>query len=310
MIRLHNTSGGDIARAIGSERHRMGSPTTGMVLTMLILSDEEHQADATEAAVNSAREHPMRILTLVPRPGGDADVIDADITVGGDDGPGEVAVVRLRGDRSTHANSVVIPLLLPDTPIVAWWPSSPPKDLAHDPIGFHAQRRITDAAAADDPWQALQTRCRNYSPGDTDLAWTRLTPWRSVLAAMLDRHTAPIRSAHIGVGGNNPSAALLASWLMVNLQVEVTFDITDGPGITEVTLHSAAGDLRLTRSDGVVAMLSAPGVPDAPVALSRRRLAELLAEELRRLTPDEVYAHALSGINQIKWLPRNDASGG
>ncbi len=299
MIRLHDTSGGDIARAISHERHRMGSPTTGMVLTLLILSDEEHQADATEAAVNSAREHPMRILTLVPRPAGDADAIDADINVGGDDGPGEVAVVRLRGDRAEHGNSVVIPLLLPDTPIVAWWPSNPPENLARDHIGSHAQRRITDSSADPDPWSALQTRRLNYAPGDTDLAWTRLTPWRSVLAAMLDRHTGPVMSADIGVNGASPSASLLASWLMVNLGIEVTFTPTPGPGITHVTLETTEGALSLDRPDGAVAMLNVPGVPPAPVALSRRHLAELLAEELRRLTPDEVYARALANLDQV-----------
>ncbi|MFM7212062.1 MAG: hypothetical protein ACKOYQ_08700, partial [Actinomycetota bacterium] len=66
MIRLEDTSGGAISRAISEERHRMGSPATGMVLTMLILADEEYASDATEAAVLSARQHPMRILTLIP----------------------------------------------------------------------------------------------------------------------------------------------------------------------------------------------------------------------------------------------------
>lgn len=300
MIRLHDISGGDIAGAISSERHRMGSPTTGMVLTLLIMSNESHQADATQSAVDSAREHPMRILTMVPRPGGDADVIDADIAVGGDDGPGEVAVVRLRGARATHANSVVIPLLLPDTPIVAWWPAHAPESVAKDPIGLHAQRRITDTAMADDPRAELLIRARNYIPGDTDLAWTRLTPWRTVLAAILDRHVSPVQSARIGVGKNNPSGVLLASWLQLCLNVEVTLSDNAGPGITDVVMTTAEGDLSLSRIDGAVASLSAPGVPDSPVALARRSSAELLAEELRRLTPDAVYGSALAGVENVR----------
>ena len=79
MIRLEDTSGGAIARAIAEERHHMGSPATGMVLTMLILSNEELASDATEAAVLSARQHPMRILTLIPRPGRGPDQIDAQV---------------------------------------------------------------------------------------------------------------------------------------------------------------------------------------------------------------------------------------
>ena len=84
MIRLEDTSGGAVAAAIASERHRMGSSATGMVLTLLILADEESQADATAAAVGAARQHPMRIVTLVPRPGKDTR-LDAEISVGGDD---------------------------------------------------------------------------------------------------------------------------------------------------------------------------------------------------------------------------------
>lgn len=295
MIRLENTSGSEISRAISHERHRMGAATTGMVLSLLILSDEEFQEDATSAAATSAREHPMRILTLIPRPGRGPDQIDAQIFVGGDDGPGEVAVVRLRGDRAEHANSLVVPLLLPDTPVVAWWPTAPPEHVADDPIGRHAQRRITDAATEEDPLAALAVRRANYEPGDVDLAWTRLTPWRSVLAATLDRDTPRITAARVGVEADNPSGVLLMAWLAGHLGVPVEHDVTAGPGITEVAIVTDEGEIRVSRHDGTVATLSRPGMPDSPVALARRPLGELIAEELRRLTPDEVYADALAG---------------
>mgnify|MGYP006278223141 CR=1 FL=1 len=186
MIRLEDTNGSEIASAIAAERHRLGSPATGMVLTLLILANEECQSDATAAAIQAAHEHPMRVLTLIPRPGGDHARLDAEISVGGDEGPGEVAVLRLRGELSTHANSVAIPLLLPDTPVVAWWPVNPPLIPGEDLIGAHAQRRITDAAAALDPIAELHVRADNSRPGDSDLAWTRITSWRSAIAAILD----------------------------------------------------------------------------------------------------------------------------
>lgn len=65
MIVLENTNGGAVAAAITNERHRMGSPATGMVMTLLIISDEQHLGDVAEAARQAAREHPMRILMLV-----------------------------------------------------------------------------------------------------------------------------------------------------------------------------------------------------------------------------------------------------
>lgn len=294
MIRLENTSGGEIAAAIASERHRMGSPATGMVLTLLILSDEEAQADSTAAAVGAARQHPMRIVTLIPRPGGRESRLDAEVSVGGDDGPGEVAVIRLRGDLSGHANSVAIPLLLSDTPVVAYWPHSGPDVPADDPIGRHAQRRITDSAAADDALAELRRRKAGYQPGDTDLAWTRLTPWRAALASTLDQPMGRITHASVAAEEDNPSALLLGLWLRLCLKVDVERIVTNGPGITGVLLVTASGDIIIDRADGASAVLSRPGAPDSSLVIQRRDLADLLSEELRRLDPDEVYGEVLA----------------
>lgn len=296
MIRLEDTSGGAVAAAIAAERHRMGAAATGMVLSLLILTDEEYQADATAAAVAAARQHPMRIVTLIPRHGRHEPRLDADIAVGGDDGPGEVAVLRLRGELADHANSVAIPLLLTDTPVVAYWPEGGPAVSAEDPIGRHAQRRITDAASAEDVVRELAARKSGYRPGDTDLAWTRLTPWRSALASVLDQPTAAISRATVSAEDGNPSAILLATWLTVCLKVPVDVQVSAGPGITETRLFTADGDIAVSRTDGVTAVLSRPGVPDSRVALPRRDLADLLAEELRRLDPDEVYGEVLSHV--------------
>ena len=296
MIRLEDTSGGAVAAAIAAERHRMGSAATGMVLTMLILTDEEYQADATAAAVAAARQHPMRIVTLIPRHGKHEPRLDADIAVGGDDGPGEVAVLRLRGELAGHANSVAIPLLLTDTPVVAYWPVGAPDIPEDDPIGRHAQRRISDSASAEDVVRELERRSAGYRPGDTDLSWTRLTPWRSVLASILDQPTAAIMRVTVSAEGANASAILLRTWLERCLKVPVTLESSEGPGITDVCLVTADGDIRVNRSDGTTAVLSRPGVPDSRVSLPRRDLAELLAEELRRLDPDDVYGDVISRV--------------
>lgn len=56
----------------------------------------------------------------------------------------------------------------------------------------------------------------------------------------------------------------------------------------------------MVRDDGKVATFSVPGQPDRPVALKRRELDELLAEELRHLDPDEVYAEAVQAVCRLK----------
>jgi glucose-6-phosphate dehydrogenase assembly protein OpcA len=296
MIRLDNTSGGAVAAAIAAERHRMGAAATGMVLTLLILTDEEYQSDATAAAVAAAFQHPMRIVTLIPRPSRHEPRLDAEIAVGGDDGPGEVAVLRLRGELAEHANSVAIPLLLSDTPVVAYWPEDGPDVPADDPIGRHAMRRITDCATSDDVERELHRRREGYRPGDTDLTWTRLTPWRSALAAVLDLPTPGLRSATVEAEEANGSAILLRTWLQMCLKIPVELTTNAGPGITEVRFETSDGDVTISRPNGATATLSRPGIPDSRIALPRRELASLLSEELRRLDPDEVYGQVISHL--------------
>lgn len=298
MIRLEDTSGGAVATAIAAERHRLGSPATGMVLTMLILANEEFQADATAAAVSAAREHPMRILTLIPRPGRMEPSLDAEIAVGGDDGPGELAVLRLRGDLSNHGNSVAIPLLLSDTPVVAFWPTSPPDSPASDPIGKHAQMRITDSATSMDPELQLRRQLEGYSPGDVDLSWTRLTPWRSALAAAFDNVTPNINTIEIAAGANDPSALLLKSWLQLRLHCDAVIYQTPDSELLSVKLDTSHGSISLTRVDVHQAVLSKPGVPDATIGLPVRDLANLLSEELKYLNPDETYGEVLSALGR------------
>lgn len=296
MIRFEDTSGGAVSAAIAAERHRMGSPTTGMVLTLLIMADEDTQSDATSAAVTAARQHPMRIVTLIPRPEGKTTRLDAEIMVGGDAGPGEVAVLRLRGQLAEHANSVAVPLLLPDTPIVAYWPGVAPRVPSDDLIGRHAQRRITDSAAAADPISEIQARRSGYIPGDTDLAWARITPWRSVLASIFDQEVAAVSVIVVSGEPSNPSIPLLAAWLGTALATTVEIRLDEGPGLTSVALTTPSGAIAIHRPDGRVATLSRPGVPDSTVALPRRDLAALLSEELRRLDPDDCYAHTLAAL--------------
>lgn len=296
-MRLEKTSGGAVAAAINAERHRLGSPTTGMVLTLLVIADEETQSDATGAAAAVARQHPMRIITLIPRPEARVSQLDAEISVGGDEGPGEVAVLRLRGELAEHGNSVAIPLLLPDTPVVAYWPGDAPAHPADDPIGRHSQRRITDAAGAPDPWEALRRLKRGYQPGDTDLAWARCTRWRTVLAAAFDAPLGDV--AHVRVEGerNNPSVILLGAWLGQQFGATVETVWNDALGISSVTVDLPDGQLVITRQDDKTARFARPGRAETQITLPRRSLAELIAEELRRLDPDDMYGEVITNLD-------------
>ncbi|MEU6081826.1 glucose-6-phosphate dehydrogenase assembly protein OpcA [Streptomyces sp. NPDC047108] len=294
-IDLTETNSSQINASLVKARRAIGSPAVGMVLTLVIVTDEGNHYDALKAASDASREHPSRILVVIKRPGRSprdrkTARLDAEVRVGGETGTGETVLLRLHGELAHHAHSVVLPLLLPDAPVVVWWPDDAPEHPAEDLLGKLAQRRITDAAATEDPVSTLALRARTYSPGDTDLAWTRITPWRSVLAAALDQRHSTIVSAVVEGEAYNPSNELLALWLSHRLGVPVERALSEGPGLTAVRLETADGPIHLDRADGSLAELAMPGQPDRHVALHRRDTSELIAEELRRLDPDEMYA--------------------
>ena len=171
-----------------------------------------------------------------------------------------------------------------------------PEPVATDPVGALASRRVTDAMGNADPLKALVARARNLAPGDTDLTWTRLTPWRALLASALDQHPGTVLSASVHAAEDNAAGLLLAGWLRSRLHVDVEFAANTGPGITEVTLTMADGDIRLTRSDGKMATFSGPRTPPRSVALRRREVSALITEELRRLGTDAVFCAAMAEL--------------
>jgi len=295
MIDLTDTTTHAIRDALTRARDQMGGPTTGMVLNLIIMTDESVQYDAVRAATQAGREHPCRVLGVIARDPGSESRLDAEIRTG-DGAPGQTVLLRMYGPMGLHADSVVMPLLVPDTPVVTWWPRGGPAVPSGDPLGLLAQRRVTDAASAREPARALAGLALGYRPGDTDLSWTRATTWRSVLAATLDQPHGEISGGSVAAEPGNPTADLLAAWLASRLGAPFSRDESGGPGITEVRFVTSEGHITITRPDGRTATLSRPDQPERRVALHRRDTADLLAEELRRLNPDEVYGETLAGF--------------
>ena len=149
-IDLTDTTTSAIDRALTEARRRLGGMTMGMVLTLIIVTDEEMQYDAIRAANQAAREHPMRILAMITRRPKADSRLDAEIRVG-ESSPGETLVLRMYGPLGQHADSVAAPLLVPDVPVVTWWPDNAPEIPGKHPLGVLAQRRVTDSAAAESP---------------------------------------------------------------------------------------------------------------------------------------------------------------
>jgi glucose-6-phosphate dehydrogenase assembly protein OpcA len=303
IIDLPSTTSSAINKKMVDMREQGGANAQGRVLTLVIITDEDSSEDPIAAANGASFEHPCRVIVVAKGSKRGAARLDAQIRVGGDAGASEVIVLRLYGTLADHGAAVVIPLLLADAPVVAWWPGESPDSPADDPIGALAQRRITDSAAVRRPIAALTNRRISYRPGDTDLAWTRLTNWRGLLAAALDQPPhEKIAEATVAGASDSASADLLAGWLALQLRCPVRRIKVDraGSGLRAVTLLRRSGEISLVRPEGVTATLSVTNQAPRQLSLPRRILRDCIAEELRRLDADEVYSEVLSkGLDLI-----------
>ena len=296
IVDLPDTTTSKISKKIMSLREQGGVIALGRVLTLVVVTKSGLEEEAIEAANDASREHPCRIIVLADAGAKAPTRLDAQIRVGGDAGASEVIVLRGYGELAEESESLVAALLLPDAPIVAWWPHGAPKSACETSIGRIAHRRITDSANEEDPQRALDNIRNTYKAGDTDLAWTRLTNWRIQLAAVLDQvDSSPVTAVAVEGASDSPSTLLLAAWLTLSLDAPVTI-VADpaGTGIRRVRLSRASGDVQLFRPGLSVAELTQPGQPAQRISLPRRSLRDCLAEELRRLDPDEVFGEVIT----------------
>ncbi|GAB3604341.1 glucose-6-phosphate dehydrogenase assembly protein OpcA [Microbacterium aureliae] len=300
IVDLPDTTVSKISRALVNVREEGGAVALGRVLTLIIITRQGAMEEVIEAANDASREHPMRVIVLMINGRDEESCLDAQIRVGGDAGASEVVTLHVRGEAgNSNLESLVTGLLLPDAPVVVWWPNDTPADPAGTSIGKIAQRRITDAATKADPSAFVAALGESYAPGDTDLAWTRLTRWREQLAAILDQPPyEPITAVTVHGAADSPSTALLAAWLRLALDAPVEWGYLSAEewphGIKSVTLTRASGEVRLERPAPGVAILTQPGQPSHDLAFPRRSLRECLAEELRRLDPDLLYGRVIT----------------
>ena len=304
IIDLPDTTVSAISKRLVSVREEGGAVALGRVLTLIIVTHRGAEEEVIEAANDASREHPMRVIAVSFGDEDDEPRLDAQIRVGGDAGASEVVVLRTHGAAGSNAESLVTGLLLPDAPVVAWWPADAPAEPARSPIGRIAQRRITDASTQDDPAAWVRTIGDHYSPGDTDFAWTRLTRWREQLAAVLDQPPfEPVTAIEVRGAADSPSTTLLAAWLGLKLEVPVDHAYLPadewGSGIKSVRLTRPSGDTLLERPSPGIAVLTQPGQPTHDLAFPRRTLRECLAEELRRLDPDVLYGRVITECHDL-----------
>ena len=205
---------------------------------------------------------------------------------GSDAGAGEL--LRISGPLSVHAHSVVccrsaaghtggrmvawrVPCCAGRRSRWAGWPS----------------RRITDATASEDrllPSEPLD----GYTDGDTDLAWSRITYWRALLASAVDQP--PYETDHVRRGfrpERRTCTDILAGWLACRIDGPLQRAVGELEGRIESSVRDGGAEPPAGRGHrDPEPHITAEGLGSVA---AQGRLGTVLAEDMRRLDPDEIY---------------------
>lgn len=226
--------------------HLAGEHVSLRTLNLIVAPDpqaQNHRATTKETAL-----HPARMIRLIKH---QEDRLDAEVRVRlievGDAGM-QVLVedinIHANASRLAHSRSLVAPLLARGLPTVAWLPGY---DHGEIEISLSETAHVTvfDSDRDPDPARAIafahETALKHPS---RDLAWLRTLEWRRRISAgfQSDQAQGTLAFAPSGdVIGNvhAPSAMLLAAWIAVRADVNVT--LRSGTGDRPVEGVSVAG---------------------------------------------------------------------
>lgn len=299
IITLKDTTASAVASRLDRVREESGSLTMGRVLTLLVVvSDMIDVGRAIQISSAASREHPCRVIVVVES---DASVekarLNAQIRVGDEEGPSEVIVLEPLGGAAEDLDTLVMPLVLADTPVVAFWPDTPPDNPGEHPLGVIAVRRITDSRETDCPMRTLMDLADVYHPGDSDLAWSGITLWRRFIATTVDQFTHKPTSIVVKGNRTHPSSYLIAAWLTAVCGIEAKVEVDENADTVDGVFFRFRdkSEISLTRHTGSsVAHLHLPDRETAYVNLARRPVEDCLMEELRRLDADTFYERILT----------------
>ncbi len=245
--------------------------TRTCVLNLIVVTGGGRAAEhATETVARLTGRHPNRAFVISAAPNARKDVLDAWVqthcqmpSAGRPQVCGEQITIEARGTAVDRVAGTLLPLLVPDVPVMLWWPRGEP---AGDPrflkFADIVDRVIVDSAtfAAPEAGLARMAALLDHDGGQrgagttiSDLSWSRLTPWRELTAQFFDApalvpHLAEITrvtvdyAARAGEAADRSQALLLVGWLAARLGWHTAGPISEQSGITTLRLASASGE--------------------------------------------------------------------
>lgn len=259
--------------------------------TIVMVGPPDRSHEALEALQNLSRSVSVRTVL---------------ITLGDEEEP----AIRTEGDVASidrlvprYLNNAVAHLRLSSLPSLAWWRGGERQEL--EDLAELVDRVVLDSPDPAEDWDAID------SIADTavisDLRWTRLTRWRSLMAQFFD--SPELRAAAAGfstleiAAGDEYAARLFGGWMSACLpggeKLDVSTTETTGGGTLEsVTLGGGGARLLLRLMPNRTCIESSVEYDGAEVRsrigpAGDERLESLLAEELRVRSRDVAFEDAL-----------------
>jgi glucose-6-phosphate dehydrogenase assembly protein OpcA len=267
----------ELGRPAAADQAEPGTGLRTSVLTHIawVPGQWREAAEATLAGLGEA--HPSRTLLLFPEPDSPENGLEARVDrrrfPRGHGRPvcSEVVSIELRGDRSARPASVVMPLLRSDLPAFLRWRGELPFGAPElEQLVDLADRLIVDSREWQDPAASFAQLPELFPRiAVSDVAWSRLLPWREALARLWPG-IADVR--RLRVRAPAPEALLLAGWLGARLQRNVVLE------------RESAGEIELVEADGDEVR---------PDRLERRSPSDLLSAQLEVFGRDPIYEEAV-----------------
>jgi glucose-6-phosphate dehydrogenase assembly protein OpcA len=238
---------------------------------VICVEGDQQLADVTQIIASITWSYPCRAIVLVRKPDEPTADITATVsahcqlpTATGKKVCCEQITVYGSGESADGLWSMVLPLLVPDLPVMLWWPIEPTLD---GPLFTRlvktADRLIVDSRTFDRPAKTFArladiSQAHHNDTAFSDLGWSRLTPWRSTLAQFFDnpemrpflRHVVSLAIDYEAPDDNEQpnfsEALLLVGWLASKLGWQPAFSLQRKGSNATLILNQSGTPLTVT----------------------------------------------------------------
>ncbi len=187
-------------RSVAEDPATRQAVTRACALTLLVYVDSEEAGREVSSLISEAtRQTPFRAVIMIAEPQATPTGLAAWVSAhchlpaaGEKQVCCEEVTVQARGEAERDLDKVVLPLTVPGLPVYFWWRAgrySPPAHL--EEILRVTNRVLIDSARFPEPEKdlaGLAAEVHKYYGGGAfcDLNWTRITPWRELIAQCFD----------------------------------------------------------------------------------------------------------------------------